>query len=168
MALNFSGEAIVPKRGVNLTGRKTTGVRVSSLKKGQKVITIGPDVLTAMGVGDLGEGLKVKAVKGNGAVWGGKLMIQPDPQGPLTLRYVSKDKKTAAHIMSASLPFEHSAKAKHKVYPEDKALVLVIPTADDAEAAGEKAAGATAEQQAEGAPAAVDPAATVEEPEFSA
>ena len=43
MALNFSGEAIVPQRGVNLSGRKTSGVRTSVLKKGQKVITFGSD-----------------------------------------------------------------------------------------------------------------------------
>jgi hypothetical protein len=142
MALNFSGEAIVPQRGVNLTGRKTTGVRVSSLKKGQKVITIGSDVLETMGLTDLGDGIKVKAVKGTGAVWGGKLMIQPADDGPLTLRYVSKGKKTAAHVMSASLPFDVSAKAKFKVYPEDKALVIMIPTENDAPAKeGEAATG---------------------------
>ena len=150
MALNFSGESIVPKRGVNLTGRKTTGVRTSILKKGQKVITLGGDVLEALKLGDLGDGLKVKVVKGSGAVWGGKLMVQPATDGALTLRYVNKEKKTAAHIMSASLPFEHAAKAKYKVYEDDKALVIVIPETDDETGKADKQADAPTETAAEG------------------
>lgn len=135
MSLSFQGDAIVPQRGTNLTGRKTSGVRVSSLKKGQKVITIGSDVLTELGLTDLTDsGVKVKVVQGTGAVWGGKLMIQPAEDGPLTLRYVSKEKKSAGQIMSASLPLEFSAKAKYKVYADDKALVIVIPTQADADA----------------------------------
>ena len=150
MSLNFTGTPVVPKRGANLAGRKTTGVRTSLLKKGQKVITLGEDVLKDMNLTDLGDGLKVKVVSGNGAVWAGKLMIQPDPDGPLTLRYVSKDKKTAAHIMSASLPFEHAAKAKFKVYGEDKAVVLVVPTESDATGKKEATSDATDAEKSEG------------------
>lgn len=142
MGLNFTGDDIIPKRGTNLTGRKTTGVRVSVLKKGQKVITIGEDVLKEMGVGDIGDGLKVRVRKGSGATWEGKLMVQVAEDGALTLRYVNKAKKTAAHIMSASLPFDVSAKCKIKVYANDKAVVLMIPTESDAEGkAAEKASG---------------------------
>lgn len=128
MTLNFQGSDITPKRGANLTGRKTTGVRLSTLKKGQKAITIGSDVLALMGVGDLGEkGIKVVVREGSGAAWAGKLMIQPHADGPFTLRYVSAKKKSAGHVMSSSLPFTVSDKAKYKVYAEDKALVVAIP-----------------------------------------
>lgn len=134
MALNFQGTDITPKRGVNLTGRKTSGVRLSILKKGQKSITIGFDVLEQLGITDLGEGVKVKVALGTGAAWGGKIMVQPATDGPFTLRYVSAKKKNAGHIMSSSLPFDVSAKAPFKVYADDKALVIKIPAASEPEA----------------------------------
>lgn len=130
MTLSFQGTDVTPKRGANLTGRKTTGVRLSVLKKGQKAITIGSDVLAQLGVGDLGDkGIKVVVREGSGAAWGGKLMIAPDEKGPFTLRYVSAKKKSAAHVMSSSLPFTVSDKASYKVYAEDKALVIKVPVA---------------------------------------
>lgn len=136
MTLSFQGTDVTPKRGANLTGRKTTGVRLSVLKKGQKAITIGSDVLAQLNVGDLGDkGIKVVVREGSGAAWGGKLMIQPHAEGPFTLRYVSAKKKSAAHVMSSSLPFAVSDKASYKVYAEDKALVVKIPVAPVAGAA---------------------------------
>lgn len=154
MALAFQGTDIAPKRGVNLTGRVTTGVRLSTLKKGQKAITIGSDVLALMGLTDLTDkGIKVKVVQGTGAAWQGKLLVQPADDGPFTLRYVSAKKKSAGHVMSSSLPFDVSDKAKYKVYAEDKALVLVIPTAapatGDGAAPTPAAGGAAAEGDAD-------------------
>lgn len=153
MALNFQGTDITPKRGVNLTGRKTSGVRLSILKKGQKSITIGFDVLEQLAITDLGEGIKVKVALGTGAAWGGKIMVQPAEDGPFTLRYVSAKKKNAGHIMSSSLPFDVSAKAPFKVYADDKALVIKIPAASEAAPADGAAA------DGEGAAAGTDGAA---------
>lgn len=147
MTLNFQGTEITPKRGANLTGRKTTGVRLSVLKKGQKAITIGSDVLAAMGLTDLGEGIKVAVKQGTGAAFQGKLLVQVADNGPFTLRYVSAKKKSAGHVMSSSLPFDVSDKAKYKVYAEDKALVIAVPavSASAAPAAGTEGAPAAAE-----------------------
>lgn len=149
MGLNFQGELIVQKRTNNLASRKTTGVRVSCLSKGQKVITIGADVLAEMGLTDLGEGIKVKVTKGSGVIWGGKIMVQPAEDGTMTLRYVNSKKKSAGSVMSSALPFEFSAKTKYKVYPEDKALVFIAPTADEKPAKAEGDAPA-ADAKAEG------------------
>lgn len=166
MALNFQGTDIQPRRGVNLTGRKTTGVRLSSLKKGQKAITIGEDVMSQMGITELGDkGIKVVVKLGSGAAWAGKLMIMPQEGGPFTLRYVNIKKRKAAHIMSSSLPFTVSSKAKYKVYADDKALVVAIPAADDEEGKVEAEAETTAAEADEGA---VDEVAAEADAEFAA
>ena len=50
MALNFTGTTLSPKRGGNPLGRKLEGVRVATLKKGQNQITLGEDVMEALGI----------------------------------------------------------------------------------------------------------------------
>jgi hypothetical protein len=146
MALNFQGTDITPKRGANLTGRKTTGVRLSVLKKGQKSITIGNDVLSQLGLTDLGDkGIKVVVREGSGAAWQNKILVQVADNGPFTLRYVSTKKKSAGHVMSSSLPFAVSDKAKYKVYADDKALVIAIPSAPAAGGTPAPADGADAD-----------------------
>lgn len=146
MSLNFSGETLAPKRGGNPLGRKLEGVRVSALKKGQNAITFGEDVLEELKLGALGDGgVAATITKGTGK-FEGKLLIKFG-EGDFKLRYVSAKRKTTAHIMSSAIPVTVSGKAKFKAYPDDKAVVIALPTqaapaTDAAQAAADGAAAA--------------------------
>lgn len=125
MAFNFTGEDLTPKRGGNPLGRKLEGVRVSMLKKGQNQITLGEDVLEQLALAAIPVAAKVTV--GTGKMEGKLAIVFGD--GPFKLNYTSAKRKTTAHIMSSSLPITVAGKAEFKVFAEDKAVVIQLPTA---------------------------------------
>lgn len=140
MTINFSGTTLAPKRGGNPQGRKLEGVRVSALKKGQNAITFGEDVLAELGLSTIpDDGVQATITQGEGK-FEGKVLVTFGA-GDFKLRYVSAKRKTTAHIMSSSIPVTASGKAKFKVYADDKAIVIAVPTAADATPAADTASG---------------------------
>lgn len=125
MAFNFTGDVLTPKRGGNPQGRKLEGVRVSMLKKGQNQITLGEDVLAELKLTTIPVAATVTV--GSGKMEGKIAVVFGE--GPFKLNYTSAKRKTTAHIMSSSLPITAAGKAEFKVFPDDKALVIQLPTA---------------------------------------
>lgn len=129
MAINFTGSAIEPKRGGNPQGRKLEGVRVAKLKKGQNQITLGEDVMSALGLTEDMVPAKAKITVGADK-FAGKLLIQLAEDGPFAIRFTSPKRKTSVNIMSSSLPITVGGKAEFKVLADDKAVVIQLPTAE--------------------------------------
>lgn len=136
MALNFTGNVLAPKRGGNPLGRKLEGVRLATLKKGQNQITLGNDVMEALGLtaADIDGDTKLKAKITVGAdKFAGKLLVAFG-EGDFLVRWTSPKRKTSINIMSSSLPITVGGKADYKVFAEDKAVVIQLPVAPEAAA----------------------------------
>jgi hypothetical protein len=129
MALNFTGESLSPKRGGNGLARKLEGVRVAKLKKGQNQITLGDDVMTALGLtADQIDGkLKAAVTKGTDK-FAGKVLIKFG-EGDFLVRWTSPKRKTSIALMSSALPVDANGKADYKVFADEKAIVIQMPTA---------------------------------------
>lgn len=151
MAVSFTGNQLVPSKGGNPLGRKLEGVRVSALKKGQNSITLGEDVLEALGVTIPEGGVAVSITEGSG-IHAGKLLLNFG-EGPFKLRYSNSKRKTTGVILSSAIPVKVSGKAPYKPHPDDKALVIKLPTEAEAPAPAAAAEPAAA-PAADPAPAA--------------
>lgn len=131
MALNFTGETLTPKRGGNPLGRKLEGVRVAALKKGQKQITFGEDVMEQLGLTaekiDADTKLKAAVTVGTGK-FEGKLLVKFG-EGDFLVRWTSPKRKTSVNIMSSALPVEVPGKAQFKTFPDENAIVIQLPAA---------------------------------------
>ena len=145
MAISFTGTQLAPSKGGNPMGRKLEGVRVSALKKGQNSITLGEDVMEALGLTALPEGGMPVTITAGSGIHSGKLMLAFG-EGPFKLRYSNSKRKTTGVILSSAIPVMVSGKAAYKPHPEDNALILKLPAAAEAPAA--PAAAAEAEDEA--------------------
>lgn len=130
MAVSFTGTALAPAKGGNPMGRKLEGVRVSALKKGQNSITLGEDVLEALGITIPEGGVAVSIIEGSG-IHAGKLQLIFG-EGPFKLRYSNSKRKTTGVILSSAIPVKVSGKAPYKPHPEDNALVIKLPAEPEA------------------------------------
>lgn len=140
MALNFTGTTLSPKRGGNPLGRKLEGVRVATLKKGQNQITLGEDVMEALGITAEKVDAKLNATVTAGTdKFAGKLLVKLG-EGPFLVRWTSPKRKTSVNIMSSALPIEHGGKAEYKVFADENAVVIQLPTAPAADASGDLSA----------------------------
>lgn len=129
MALNFTGTDLSPKRGGNPLGRKLEGVRVARLKKGQNQITLGEDVMEALGLtAEKIDGKLNATVTAGTDKFAGKLLVKFG-EGPFLVRWTSPKRKTSVNLMSSALPIEHAGKAEYKVFAEDNAVVIQLPAA---------------------------------------
>lgn len=129
MALNFTGEVLAPKRGGNPLGRKLEGVRLAKLKKGQNQITLGNDVMEALGItaAQIDADTKLKAKITVGAdKFAGKLLVKFG-EGDFLVRWTSPKRKTSINIMSSSLPIAVGGIAEYKVFPDENAVVIQLP-----------------------------------------
>lgn len=140
MALNFTGTTLSPKRGGNPLGRKLEGVRVATLKKGQNQITLGEDVMEALGItAEKVDGKLNATVTAGTDKFAGKLLVKLG-EGPFLVRWTSPKRKTSVNIMSSALPIENGGKAEYKVFADENAVVIQLPDAPAADASGDLSA----------------------------
>ncbi len=140
MALNFTGTTLSPKRGGNPLGRKLEGVRVATLKKGQNQITLGEDVMEALGItAEKVDGKLNATVTAGTDKFAGKLLVKLG-EGPFLVRWTSPKRKTSVNIMSSALPIENGGKAEYKVFADENAVVIQLPEAPAADASGDLSA----------------------------
>lgn len=126
MALAFTGTTLAPKSGGGGgVGRVLNGVRASKLKKGQNQLIFGADVMKELGLADGDIPGNATVTVGTGK-FEGKIAVKFG-DGPFKTRWTTPKRKTSVHIMSSVLPLATAGLCQHKVFADDKTVVLVLP-----------------------------------------